>query len=115
MVTLQEIERSDLALITAWRRDRAVVDSLEAPPFFVAPEADGSWYDAYLERRHGFQDRGLQRIQRRVLADNQRAIAAYESLGFARESLYKRAAFKLGPRVDVISMAAFPEGAEVKA
>lgn len=162
MITLREIERTDLGRITAWRGDRDVVDTLEGPPYFVSPEVDEAWYDSYLARRdreircaiclepsgehvgnvylldmdiiarsadfhiflarehwgkglgkkgtramleHGFRDRNLQRIQLRVLAGNARAIGLYEDVGFVREGLHRRAAYKRGSFVDVVSMA----------
>ena len=58
---------------------------------------------------HGFEDRNIERIQLRVLADNARAIALYEGLGFKREGLHRRAAFKRGQYVDVVSMAVFAD------
>ncbi|MWP38478.1 GNAT family N-acetyltransferase [Rhodobacter sphaeroides] len=48
---------------------------------------------------------GLRRVELTALADNHRAIALYERLGFQREGIYKDYAFKAGRFVDAIPMA----------
>lgn len=51
MIKLREIERGDLPTITAWRNDRELVRLLGNHFFFIGPEVDQRWFDAYLAHR----------------------------------------------------------------
>lgn len=51
MIAIREIERPDLPYITAWRNDRELVSHLGNHFFFIGPEVDARWFDAYLAGR----------------------------------------------------------------
>lgn len=52
----------------------------------------------------GFADLNLERVHLHVFADNRRAIAAYERVGFVHEGMARRAAFVDGRYRDVVLM-----------
>lgn len=54
--------------------------------------------------RYGFEQMGLNRIELRVLAMNQRALAAYAKAGFAREGALRQSVFLAGGFHDQIIM-----------
>jgi RimJ/RimL family protein N-acetyltransferase len=54
--------------------------------------------------RHAFQDLGLQRVYLTVLADNRRAIRAYEKCGLVVEGRLRRHAYKQGQFKDLLFM-----------
>ena len=54
--------------------------------------------------QHGFEALALNRIWLHVYVDNERALRAYERVGFRREGLLRQAAVREGQRVDVVSM-----------
>lgn len=58
---------------------------------------------------HGFEDLNLNRIELKVLKDNQRAIRLYEKCGFQQEGYQRAAIFKNGNYQDVILMALLRE------
>jgi RimJ/RimL family protein N-acetyltransferase len=55
--------------------------------------------------RHGFDELDLHRIYLHVFATNDRAIRAYEDVGFRREGLLREAALIGGAWIDVLLMA----------
>lgn len=59
--------------------------------------------------KHGFDDMNLHRIELEVLVSNSRAIHLYEKIGFEKEGIKKKAAFKNGLYVDVAFMALLSE------
>ncbi len=54
---------------------------------------------------HAFRDMGLVRVWLRTFSNNQRAIKAYEKVGFIKEGLMRNAAFIDGKILDVVIMA----------
>ena len=56
----------------------------------------------------GFDHVNLHRITLYVNADNARAIAAYEKVGFVHEGRLREAAFAHGGRVDLLAMGLLP-------
>lgn len=54
---------------------------------------------------HAFGAVELERVELRVFADNERAIALYESCGFRREGIERAAVLRGGRRRDVLRMA----------
>ena len=55
----------------------------------------------WLMLKHGFETLNLNRIWLRVHADNQRAIRAYEKVGYVHEGCMRQAVYKNGKYVDV--------------
>ena len=51
MLTLRELERKDLEIITGWRGDRSMIDCLGAPYRYIGPEIDEAWFNSYLTSR----------------------------------------------------------------
>jgi len=51
MITLRELERSDVPVINRWRQDRALTAGLGAPHRHIGVEVDERWFEAYLQRR----------------------------------------------------------------
>jgi diamine N-acetyltransferase len=60
--------------------------------------------------RHGFDELDLHRIYLHVFATNERAIRAYEDVGFRREGLLREAAAIAGTWIDVLLMAVLRDG-----
>jgi RimJ/RimL family protein N-acetyltransferase len=50
-IFLRELERSDVAIINAWRADHDLVARLGAPFRHVSCEVEDRWYDTYLASR----------------------------------------------------------------
>lgn len=48
---LRELSRDDLPLVTKWRQDRDVIDTVGAPFRHIGTEVDRAWFDEYLRRR----------------------------------------------------------------
>jgi RimJ/RimL family protein N-acetyltransferase len=59
-----------------------------------------------LATRFAFEDRNLQRVWLRAIAENRRAIRAYEKAGFHQEGLLRRSCFIGGRWCDEVVMAA---------
>lgn len=59
--------------------------------------------------RHGFADRGLNRIYLTVLSDNVAAIRMYEKVGFRREGIKRQDVFKNGRFHDMVMMSILRE------
>ena len=57
-----------------------------------------------LVMRHAFENLGLLRLSLRVIADNERAVKAYEKCGFQVEGRLRRHAYKDGQFKDVLYM-----------
>ena len=55
---------------------------------------------------YGFREMGLNRIELHVYAENERAIAAYQKVGFAQEGVLRSKLFYGGTFHDVVVMAA---------
>lgn len=55
--------------------------------------------------RIGFEEMGLHRIHLRAFAGNARAIRCYQKCGFRHEGLHRKAQFKRGEWLDMVSMA----------
>lgn len=51
MLELRELARGDLAVINAWRTDRATVACLGAPFRYIGREVDEAWFDSYMRGR----------------------------------------------------------------
>ena len=51
MLEMRELERKDLPIINAWRRDAELISRLGAPYRFIGPEIDDVWFDTYLKSR----------------------------------------------------------------
>ena len=74
----------------------------------MAPEAQGQGVGRRLmQALCDYADRWAQvlRMELQVYADNARAIALYESVGFVREGLHRGYALRDGAYVDSLSMA----------
>jgi len=51
MITLRELERSDVKAINGWRQDRSLTAGLGAPHRHIGIEVDDRWFETYLQRR----------------------------------------------------------------
>ncbi len=54
--------------------------------------------------RYAFHEMNLERIQIYVISYNEHAIRLYDSLGFVREGVLRRAVYRSGRRYDLIVM-----------
>jgi RimJ/RimL family protein N-acetyltransferase len=75
--------------------------------FLGGPEEWGKGFGTEVTRLlcgHGFGALGLNRIWLHVFADNERALRAYQRVGFQREGLLRQAAVREGGRLDVVTM-----------
>jgi len=57
----------------------------------------------------GFNEKGLNRIEARINADNLASLRMHEKCGYVREGLLRKAVFKNGVFKDVIVMSIFKE------
>jgi RimJ/RimL family protein N-acetyltransferase len=51
MITLRELERSDVPIVNRWRQDRSLTAGLGAPHRHIGLEVDERWFESYLARR----------------------------------------------------------------
>lgn len=51
MITLRELEKSDLAQLNSWRNDPELVASLGNNFLFISGAVDDAWFNSYLQNR----------------------------------------------------------------
>lgn len=51
MITLRELEKSDLAQLNSWRNDPALIASLGNNFLFISGAVDDAWFENYLQQR----------------------------------------------------------------
>lgn len=59
--------------------------------------------------KHAFFDMNLNRVELTVLESNQRALSLYERVGFKKEGIKRKAIYKNGKFIDMITMAILKE------
>lgn len=106
MIVLKE---SNKAIGSVFLRDVDMQNKKAEYGVFIGDEsARGKGYGSDAARlilRHAFQEAGLHRVYLRAFADNERAIASYEKVGFKKEGLLIDDVFVRGSYRNIVWMA----------